>query len=48
MVKFNPSETRVVSCGDDSALKVWDLGKGRKCANLRSHTSSVSAFKLQN
>lgn len=36
----------MISCGDDSLIKVWDLGKIKKCYNLKGHTSGVSAFKL--
>ena len=35
-----------MSCGDDGLLKVWDLGKNKKCTNLKGHTQSVSAFKF--
>jgi WD40 repeat protein len=27
---------------------VWDLGKTKKCTNLKNHTSSVSAIKIHN
>lgn len=46
MVRFNASEMRVYSCGDDSLIKVWDLGKTKKCTSLKGHTASVNAFKL--
>jgi WD40 repeat protein len=36
----------MVSCGDDSVIKVWDSGKLKRCATLKGHSSSVSAFKL--
>lgn len=48
MVKFNSQENRIVSCGDDSVIKVWDIGKVKRCLNLKNHTNSVSAIKLQN
>ena len=48
MVKFHPQENRIISCGDDSLIKVWDVGKVKKCTNLKNHTNSVSAFKLLN
>jgi WD40 repeat protein len=46
MVKFNSLENKVVSCGDDSLLKVWDIGKIKKCTSLKGHTQSISAFKF--
>lgn len=46
MVKFNSLENRLISCGDDSLLKVWDIGKIKKCTNLKGHTQSISAFKF--
>lgn len=46
MVKFNSLENRIVSCGDDSLLKVWDIGKIKKCTNLKGHTQSISAFRF--
>ena len=27
-------------------IKVWDLGKVKKCTTLKGHKNSVSAFKL--
>lgn len=48
MAKFNASENMIISCGDDSTIKVWDIGKAKKCTNLKSHANSVSAIKLQN
>jgi len=48
MVKFSPLEHKIVSCGDDSLLKVWDTGKLNRCVNLKGHINSVSAFKMQN
>ena len=46
MVKFNSLENKLISCGDDSLIKVWDIGKVKKCTILKGHKSSVSAFKL--
>lgn len=46
MVKFNSLENRLISCGDDGLIKVWDLGKSKKCTLLKGHTQSVNAFKL--
>lgn len=48
MIKYNASESRIFSCGDDAIIKVWDIGKVKKCTNLKGHTSSVSAFKIHN
>lgn len=47
MVKFGHRDNRIVSCGDDSLIKVWDIGKIKRCANLKGHTQSVSAFKFR-
>lgn len=46
MVKFANNDTRVVSCGDDAIIKVWDIGKVKKCTNLKGHTQSISAFRF--
>ena len=46
LVKFNSLENRLISCGDDSLIKVWDIGKIKKCTNLKGHTQSISAFKF--
>ena len=46
MVKFNSLENKVVSCGDDTLLKIWDIGKNKKCTNLKGHSQSVSGFKF--
>lgn len=46
MIKFNALENRIVSCGDDSLIKIWDIGKIKKCTNLKGHTQSISAFKF--
>lgn len=46
MTKFTSLSNRVVSCGDDSLLKVWDVGKIKKCTNLKGHTQSISAFRF--
>jgi WD40 repeat protein len=46
MVRFSGAE-RMVSCGDDSVIRVWDCGKLKRCTVLKGHSNSVSAFKLQ-
>ena len=46
LVKFNSLENRLISCGDNSLVKVLDIGKIKKCTNLKGHTQSVSAFKF--
>jgi WD40 repeat protein len=48
MIKYNSSESKIFSCGDDAVIKVWDIGKVKKCISLKGHTSSVSAFKIHN
>lgn len=46
MVKFNGAETKVVSCGDDCLIKIWDIGRIKKCTTLKGHEQGVSAFKF--
>lgn len=35
-----------MSCGDDNFIRVWDLGKVKKCTSLKGHAAGVSAIKL--
>jgi WD40 repeat protein len=46
MIKFNSLENKIISCGDDSLIKIWDIGKIKKCITLKGHTQSISAFKF--
>ena len=46
MVKFNGLENKIISCGDDNLIKVWDISRIKKCTVLKGHEGSVSAFKL--
>ncbi len=46
MVKYNQQQNKIYSCGDDSLVKVWDMGKVKRCYNLKGHTAGISAFKV--
>ena len=46
MVKFNQEQDKIFSCGDDSLVKVWDMGKVKRCYNLKGHTAGISGFKV--
>jgi WD40 repeat protein len=46
MVKFNQEQNKIFSSGDDSLIKVWDMGKVKRCYNLKGHTAGISAFKV--
>jgi hypothetical protein len=46
MVKFNQEHNKIFSCGDDSLVKVWDMGKVKRCYNLKGHKAGINAFKL--
>jgi WD40 repeat protein/tRNA A-37 threonylcarbamoyl transferase component Bud32 len=38
---FSPDGRRIASCGDDRALKIWDVESGQELRTLRAHGSSV-------
>lgn len=46
MVKFNHNNTSVVSCSEDSTVRVWDLEKARITCVLKGHTYTVNAIRL--
>jgi len=46
MVKFGSQDNRIVSCGDDSLIKIWDIGKIKTCVSLKGHSQSISAVKF--
>ena len=46
MVKFNQEQNKIFSCGDEGLVKVWDMGKVKRCYNLKGHSGGISAFKI--
>lgn len=46
MVKYSHDQQKIFSCGDDGFIKVWDMGKVKRCYNLKGHNSGINAFKL--
>jgi WD40 repeat protein len=46
MVKFDQEQNKIYSCGDDSLVKIWDMGKVKRCYNLKGHSAGISAFKV--
>jgi len=40
-LSFSPSDTRFVSCGDDSTVRVWDWARGEEERSLEGHLWDV-------
>jgi WD40 repeat protein len=39
---WSPDGTKVVSCGDDKTLRVWDVSRGECIVTLIGHSELVS------
>lgn len=39
--KFNHDRSKIVSCGDDMTIKLWDVASHESIATLKGHTDSV-------
>lgn len=46
MVKYSHDQQKIFSCGDDGLVKVWDMGKVKRCYNLKGHNGGINAFKV--
>lgn len=46
MVKYSKDQQKIFSSGDDGLVKVWDMGKIKRCYNLKGHGGGINAFKL--
>jgi len=47
MVRFDALLTKILSCGEDHLVKVWDIAKGKSLQVLKGHYSSVNAIRLR-
>jgi WD40 repeat protein len=45
MVKFDYSDTLVVSCSDDSTVRLWDVEKAKCTKVLKGHSYTVNAVR---
>lgn len=46
MVKYSKDQQKIFSSGDDGLVKVWDMGKVKRCYNLKGYSGGINAFKL--
>jgi WD40 repeat protein len=44
---WSPDGSKVVSCSDDTTVRVWDVKRGECIAILTGHEGSVSVYQLE-
>jgi WD40 repeat protein/tRNA A-37 threonylcarbamoyl transferase component Bud32 len=43
---FSPNGRRIITCGDDKTIKLWDLTTGQQLMTFRGHSSSIYALAV--